>query len=222
MLVLLTVILVEDAVISTQDFNGSAGDKSLRETKGTRIGGRIAWAGFLMLVLSVAASAQKVKVGYDKSADFSKYHTYFLAQPGTPATRPFLYATVIGTILDELKTKGFERSDKDADLILIGSGGMQVGINAPTAAPIVPSWGGPAPFIDAGMWTGTGWPSIMTTTVPEGTLVLDFVDRRTNKVVWSGMVMQKLSMENKEDSLEHASKAVTKLLKEFPPKTSAK
>ncbi len=209
-------------MINTRVCNGVAGDERLGELKGMRIGGGVVWIAFLVLVFSVAASAQKTKVGYDKSADFSKYHTYFLTQPGTPVARPFLYATVIGTILDELKTKGFERTDKDADLILIGSGGMQVGINAPTAAPIVPSWGGPAPFIDNGMWTGTGWPSIMTTTVPEGTLVLDFVDRRTNKVVWSGMVTVNLSMEHKEDSLEHASKAVTKLLKQFPPKGSAK
>jgi len=54
--------------------------------------------------------------------------------------------------------------------------------------------------------------------VPEGTLVLEFVDRAANRVVWSGTVSRKLDIEKKNKSLELASKAVAKLLKQFPPK----
>lgn len=54
--------------------------------------------------------------------------------------------------------------------------------------------------------------------VPEGTLTLELIDRAANRVVWSGTVNQKLDLEKKSKSLEVASKAVSKLMKRFPPK----
>jgi hypothetical protein len=68
------------------------------------------------------------------------------------------------------------------------------------------------------MWTGANGTSTAGTYVPEGTLLLTFVDRASNKVVWSGSVKQKLDIEKKNKSLELADKAVIKLLKEFPGK----
>jgi hypothetical protein len=57
--------------------------------------------------------------------------------------------------------------------------------------------------------------------VPQGTLVLELVDRSTNNVVWTGSVSQKLDIEKKDKSLELVGKAVVKLLKEFPPRSSS-
>ena len=52
--------------------------------------------------------------------------------------------------------------------------------------------------------------------VSEGTFALTFVDRATNKLVWSGSVKQKLDIEKKHESLALADKAVIKLLNNFP------
>ncbi len=68
------------------------------------------------------------------------------------------------------------------------------------------------------MWTGTTGYSTAGVFEAEGTLVLTFVDRASNKVVWSGSVRQKLDIEKKNKSLELANKAVIKLLKKFPAK----
>jgi hypothetical protein len=54
--------------------------------------------------------------------------------------------------------------------------------------------------------------------VPEGTLMINLVDRAANKVIWTGTVKQKLDMENKTKSLKLIDKAIVKLLKEFPPR----
>ena len=52
----------------------------------------------LVTILSTACGfGQKVKVGYDKKADFSKYKSYTWDEPG-PQSRPFLYMTVSGSI----------------------------------------------------------------------------------------------------------------------------
>ena len=180
------------------------------------------WACFILAMLSASAFAQKVKVGYDKSVDFSKYKTYAWAAPSRPSTRPLLKEIVIGSVDNQLKSRGFARTESSGDLILIGDGGVEYGINAPAGTPILPTYSGAPLSLDASMWTGATGPSILTAQyVPEGMLVLQFVDRNTNKVIWAGTVKQKLDVEKKQKSLDLVEKAIGKLLKEFPPKASS-
>jgi hypothetical protein len=174
----------------------------------------------LLTVIAVpTAFAQKVKVGYDKSTDFSKYRSYTWAKPETSPQRPLLYVSLIGSIDQELKNKGLTRVESNGDLTLLPAGGMEYGLNTGAATPITLGYGGPPPAIDATMWTGTAGPSnLMAIAVPEGSLILSFVDQSVNKVVWNGTVTQKLDLHNHKKSLELINKSITKLLKEFPPK----
>lgn len=175
----------------------------------------LVWAAVLIMAFPVAA--QKVKVGYDKSKDFSKYKTYTWAEPTMPTSRPLLYATVVSAIDGELTTKGFTRVSSNGDLTLSGTGGIDFATAVTSGAPAAPILMGPSAPTNNTMWTGTGGGQLMAV-VPEGTLVLEFVDRNTNQLVWSGRVSEKLSMEQKQESLALASGAVLKLLKKFPPK----
>jgi Domain of unknown function (DUF4136) len=175
----------------------------------------------LLAVVSLAASdafAQKVKVGYDKQTDFSKYKTYSWAQPALPAARPVLFEAVIARVDVELRSKNLSHVPSGGDLTIMPSGGVNFGIAGEASTPYSPTYGGPPPMLNATMWTGPGGTSSAGTYVPEGTLVLTFVERDSNKVVWSGSVKQKLDIQKKTKSLELADKAVIKLLKEFPGK----
>ena len=68
------------------------------------------------------------------------------------------------------------------------------------------------------MWTGAnGGQGELMPAVPEAGLQLQFIDRTANEIVWSGTVTQALDPQDKAKSLELATKAVTKLLKRFPP-----
>ena len=175
------------------------------------------------LCFTMSGFAQKVKVGYDKSTDFSKYKTYTWAKPEIPPTRPMLYEIVVDTIDYELKSKGLERTDKNGDFTLVAAGGIAFGSNMPVGAPILPIYGGQPASMNATMWTGAdGSAAAAGPFVGQGTLVLQFVDRGENKVIWSGTVAQKLDPENKKKSLDLVDKAIVKLLKEFPPKRSSK
>ena len=107
-------------------------------------------------IFTTNAFAQKVSVGYDKSADFSKYASYTWAEPSMPPSRPLLYASIVGSIDHELKAKGLARTDSAGDLILIPAGGMEFGLTSVAGTPIMPSYGGPPPAIDATMWSGAG------------------------------------------------------------------
>jgi len=173
----------------------------------------------ITVLFPLAALGQKVKVGYDKGADFTKFKTYSWAQPEMPVTRPMLYASIIGSVDRELKAKGLTRVDQKGDLVLLPAGGMDFSINQAAGTPILPTYGGQPPTLDATMWTGATGPSnLMAPYVPQGTLVLTFIDLASNRVVWNGTVTEKLDIENKMKSLERTDKAIVKLLKQFPPK----
>jgi len=174
----------------------------------------------LLAVFSGFSSGQKVRVGFDKSVDFSKYKTYTWEEPAMPPTRPHLYTTVIGSVDGQLQTKGLSRVEQNGDLILISAGGIGFAIVASGGRPLSPTFTGPPPVINATVWTGAEGQGQLMPAVPEGSLVLEFVDRTANVVVWSGTVTEKLDIEKKSKSLELASKAVAKLLKQFPPKQS--
>jgi len=176
-------------------------------------------------VMGLAASlaAQKVKVGYDKSVDFSKFKTYTRLEPSTPPTRPLLYNFVVNSIDSQLSAKGLQRVDKDGDLVLKLAGGVDYGISVTSGPPLTSSYSGPAPAINSTMWTGAnGGQGELMPAEPEAGLELQFVDRARNQVVWSGTVTQALDQGDKPKSLELASKAVAKLLKRFPPNSHSK
>jgi hypothetical protein len=181
------------------------------------------WFYLLLSSLTTTTFAQKVKVGFDKSVDFSRYKTYAWTEPAMPPTRPMLYATVVGSIEDELKKRGVQRDDKNGDLILIPAGGIAFGINTAVGTPILPTYAGAPVSVNATMWTGAvGTENLTSSYVPQGTLQLQFVDRSNNKIIWNGRVSEKLDIERKQESLDRIYKAIAKLIKQYPPKASSK
>lgn len=162
------------------------------------------------------AGAQKIKVGYDKSTDFSSFMTYTWSEPAMPPVRPALYDSIVARVDAEMQSRGLTKTASNGDLSLIPSGGIDFGFAGGASTPILPTYGGPPPALNATMWTGASGPSTVGAYVPEGTLVLTFVDRTNNTVVWAGSVKQKLDIERKNNSLELVDKAVIKLLKQFP------
>ena len=177
-------------------------------------------AGFCVVVIATSVFAQKVRVGYDKSVDFSKYKTYAWTEPAMPPTRPLLYQTVVGTVDGELRSKGLQRTEKNGDLTLIGAGGIDFALAFSSGTPVLSTYSGPPPTLNGTVWTGAEGSGNLMPAVPDGTLELQFVDRNTNQVIWSGIVTQTLDIERKEKSLKRASKAVVKLLAKFPPKSA--
>ncbi len=169
---------------------------------------------------STCGLAQKVKVGYDKSADFSKYKSYTLQDPSAPVSRPLLHASVMGSINHGLESKGLAGVQKDGDLTVIPEGGLDYGLNSPVGATADSGNSRTQkPAVDVQLWAGfMPPPGSAGKGLPEGTLELTIVDRAANKVVWTGLVVQKLNPDKKEQSLEKVGAAINKLLMEYPPK----
>jgi hypothetical protein len=170
-------------------------------------------------ILSATCFGQKVKVGHDKTVDFSKYKSYTFHVPEATG-RPFLYMTVVSSIKTEVEAKGLTSVENDGDLTLTANGGFDYGSNSDMGLTPDSCTNCKAPLVDPMDWTGKmGPPGSSGTGHPKGVLELIFVDRASNKVVWAGTVEQKLDPEKKQKSLEKAQAAIKKLLVEFPPKS---
>jgi Domain of unknown function (DUF4136) len=179
--------------------------------------GRIKLCVIVAISCTIAGFAQKVKVGYEKGTDFSKYHTYTWAKPRTIPSRPLLYDYVVSAIDGELSAKGLKKTESDGDLTLIPAGGIEYGSNFPAGTPILPTYAGPPPDMNSTMWTGMT-PGSSGPVVAQGSLTIEFVDRSRNEVIWNGTVTQTLDPVKKDKSVALVYKAVAKLLKNFPPK----
>ena len=123
---------------------------------------------FLVVALVAPGFAQKVKTGYDKSADFSQYKTYTWAKPQSPVARPLLYETVVNTIDRELAVQGLVRTDKEGDLTLIPAGETEYGSSMAAGTPVLPVYGGPPPDLNATMWAGARTSSGLGPIVAQG------------------------------------------------------
>jgi len=184
---------------------------------------RIRCPGILVLLFlaAISAPAQKVKTGYDKSADFSRYKTYSWMKPEKPPARPLLFYQVMGSIDQQLQQKGLPRVEEGGDLLLSYAGGLDIGLSQAVGTPYVGTYSGVPYTLDATMWTG-GWGATTTMApyVAEGTLVPEFVDLSAHKVVWRGMLTEKLSPEHKMESMKSLDRGIAKLFEKFPPKST--
>jgi hypothetical protein len=160
---------------------------------------------------------QKVKVGFDKTAEFSKYKSYSLQKPTHDPAMPLLYGHLVGSIEQELAAKGVAHVEKDGDLVLTLTGGTNFGLEE--VATTSDCGNCKAPLLDPADWPGsTAPPGVGGKPMPRGVVELNFVDRATQKSVWTGWVEQKIDPEKKSKAFDKADQAIQKLLKDFPPK----
>lgn len=170
---------------------------------------------FVMLLLECRdSSAQKVKTEYDKSVDFSHFHTYSWRQHPVFEKRPQLQEQfsvgidlIRSSVNQELKKKGFAAVEDLPDFYVtffITAKGMQDVRTISTGGWY--GWGG--------FWY-PGWTEVMVSPYAEGTLVLDFVNTSTKELAWRAYCKDEIrDMKTRHENIE---KTVKKALKKFPP-----
>jgi hypothetical protein len=159
--------------------------------------------------------AQKVKVGFDKSADFTRYRTYSWPKDTVaPGMAPRRLAVIV-EIDYQLKSKGLTRVEENGDLLVNGFGSFQGGLGGGDTGVIFPSYSTIySPSMS--MWMGVS--SNPASLVIDGGLALQFIDSSAKKLVWQGSVSQKLDSGKRGENLKRIQKAIDKLLEDFPPK----
>ena len=163
-------------------------------------------------ILSAVGSmwAQDVHYNFMPGTNFSKYHTYkWIKLPRNVVPDQLIDQEITRSIDWQLAEKGLSKTDSDkADLYI----GYQGAIDREK------QWTG---FGDGfGPWglDGMGMATATSSTIQNGTLVVDMYDPATKQLVWTGQATKTLSpSHNPQKNVERLDSAVKKLLKDYPP-----
>jgi hypothetical protein len=173
----------------------------------------------LIPVLALAALAvsgcatMNVSAHMQRGLDFARYHTYDWGPADTLPTGdprldqdPFFKDHLEGAVEKGLARKGFERPESGTpDLLIHYHASINTRIDADTAD----------------REYGYCYDETCGTRVHQyeaGTLILDFVDTRTNRVVWRGWAQDAVQgmLEHTDVMARKIDEAVTRMLERFP------
>jgi len=165
----------------------------------------------IFILAALPAAAQKVRVDYDRTADFDSYKTF--AWGPTPetsleGTSQFMHSRIKNAIEYYLAAGGAIEDSKSPDLYVTYHTGAQEDVRFSTVSygySYGPGWGWD-PY-----WGGTMGNTVTTaTTYEKGTLVIDIWDAGTKEIVWRGSASATVP----EDS-QKAEKLIDKVLKKM-------
>jgi Domain of unknown function (DUF4136) len=167
----------------------------------------------ILIAAAASASAQKVKVGADPGADFSRYKTYAWSG-GMVAANPLINQLILQTVDEALTAKGLKRVSEDPDVTLAAFAALNSNLHIS-----YPTWGRSATSATAtGMSIGE-----QSVAVSKGSLVIDIADARTKATIWRGSATQTLSeaptgisAKDAKNVEKHIRKSVDKMFKQFP------
>lgn len=161
----------------------------------------------IFLMACLVTAAQDVRFNYMPGTDFSKYHTYkWVTIEGGAHPNQIVDAQIKQAVDTQLAAKGLTKTDGDkADLYV----GYQIALDQEK------QWNA---FGTGGVrWGGMG--TATSSTITNGTLVLDMYDPSTKQLVWTGNATKTLDPSgNQEKNQKNLDKAMQKLLKNYPPK----
>ncbi len=160
----------------------------------------------LVLLVALAAFAQKVQIECDAEADFSKYKTFTIAEGRLNSKNPSLSGDLIRKRIQLDIRKNLE--SKGLTYVESGPSDLNVRFTLGAARKVERE------AYPAG-WRGLGT-RVVRVPYTEGTLVIDLFDRGSHSMVWRG-----ISREEKSDPSKIEGKLddmVKKAIEKYPPK----
>lgn len=161
-----------------------------------------------VLVLA-ACSSVSVTTDFDPSSSFAQYLSYTLAQSDEPiGLSPSSEAALTETLHNQLVARGVEEVLENADLRIVRHITTQDKIRINQS-----STGGVYRYGRYGMWAG-GPQYTDVSQYTEGTLILDFVDVKTNQLVFRGIASGTVG--DPESNAAKIKEAVEKIVAAYP------
>jgi Domain of unknown function (DUF4136) len=166
-------------------------------------------------LVSTSAFAQKVNVDWDRSENFSQFHTYAW-QPSPNPAKGLWDQRIIDGVNQQLQAKGLTEVQANPDLWVVYTSHIK------DQKQVVGTGYGYGP----GWYWGPGWggPTMTTYTTfitREGTLVVEMAGAKDHQLVWRGAVTDTIK-DNSNKNINNLNKAITKLFKNYPPKDKGK
>jgi len=172
---------------------------------------------FVLLFIGFTVSCSTtydVKYDYDQQTNFSDLKTFdWMQVPEKASIDSLVVQRVKNAVNAELKAKGLMMTSNNPDFLIAEHLGKKDKVQ-------VTDWGygyGHRGY-RGGSW-GTG--GVSTYQYEEGSLILDFVDTKSKKLIWRGSLkaeVQNADTPEKIDTL--INEAVKEILKKYPPSSS--
>ena len=164
----------------------------------------------------IGCAAVTVPTDYDHAANFTKYKTYALTPPHySSIMSPTSEAALRDALRAELASRGLtEVPGRKAELDIV----RHVFVQEKVSAQRWNDWGyrgsWPYSFGSYGMWNGAPVTYTDISVYGEGTLILDFVDAHTKKLVFRGV--GKAVVGGPESNAGKIREAVAKIVAAYP------
>jgi hypothetical protein len=161
-------------------------------------------------LLAISAAAQSVQSDYDRGFRFSELKTFSFAKQNRAATDPLSSDTlndgrIRNGLESQLTASGFRMETEKADFVIAYYVTTKNKFNVQDFGYGPPRWFGNR--------------DIRLNQYSEGTLMVDFIDAKSNQVIWRGRASGTLEMKGVDKKI---SKSVEKLVKQFLKDTQKK
>jgi hypothetical protein len=166
---------------------------------------------FIVFAVAGDASAQTVKVHWDRATDFTRYNTYKWTKIPSPRTPTPEIEQLIHYAVDmQLEAKGLKEAQNSEPDLYVGYS-VTLGPSKKHSAAV--------PVADSSAWqTGNSWsehnPSDKA--ARKGTLNIDIAEAKKTLLVWRGSVMTEVG-DSMNDARVKISKGVSKAFAQYPP-----
>jgi hypothetical protein len=163
----------------------------------------------MITIPTLACSSMTVRADHDSRNDFGAYSTFAVferqgKESRQPQMSPIVDRRIGASMAAELEAKGFASTST-------GSADFLVTFYTAVRRRVVINRSG---WYGWGRW-GWGGGATWVNSYPEGTLVIDIIDRRSRQLVWRGVGEGAFTSTNPSD--EKVAKRVAKILQTFPP-----
>jgi hypothetical protein len=171
----------------------------------------VRYAALALAAGTLACSTLEVNTDYDPATDLSKYKT-FTVKKGTPPKNALAAERLENALAGALAARGLSRAPDGGELNLFPHFVLGKETQVNTTGYGYGGWGGGWRYGGGGMQTTT------VQEIPTGTVVVDLVDAKTNKVVWRGIAKDQISTTaTPEERQQKAQEVSAKLFENFPP-----
>jgi hypothetical protein len=165
-----------------------------------------------VLVTTISCQVVNTSQDYLVGTNFAPYKTYAFYKPGIDEAEisDLDKKRILKAIDDNLQAKGFTKTKDDPDMLISFFTETRERVD-------VDNWGWGFGW---GWGWGWGWggvgPGTSVSSVPEGTLYIDFIDTDKKELIWQGVGTARL-YQDVERKTERINEIVTEILKQYPP-----
>ena len=180
-----------------------------------------------LALMSVPARAQSVDVDVDRTVNFKAFKTYALGTVKVADdTNPLMVQRIVSALEGQMSFIGFRKVETDPDVIVAIQYGTREELSYTTWGDYGPYWGGPywggayrgGPYwggVAYPFWWSSGFSGYDVQQILVGTLIVDMIDARTEKVVLRGTAEDTVSHKAKKNERK-AYEAVAEIFEESP------